>query len=160
MMSVFLSQLLAQEINNPALPDNLRDLTGTEFFGNLIPALISFAIVIGVIFFVFYLIYGAIQWISSGGDKGQMEQAKSKISNALIGIFILLSFFAILNLVECFFGIGLRRLDVGPFNITFTSGLSCQGGSTSGPVCGPTQQTCYDTDGNPFCWPAGGPCPN
>jgi hypothetical protein len=127
MMQTFLPQLIAQEVGNPVLPDTLRNLSGSQFFSRLIPALISFGLVIGVLFFVFYLIYGGIQWISSGGDKGQMEQARSKIFNALIGIIVLLSFFAILNIVECFFGIGLRQMEVGPFNITFTSGLNCQG---------------------------------
>jgi hypothetical protein len=124
-MNLFLSHLIAQEINNPALPGGLVDLSGSDFFGRLIPALLSFALVVGTIFFVSYLIYGGIQWISSGGDKMKIEQARSKISNALVGVIVLLAFFAILNLVECFFGIGLRQIEVGSFQINFSSSLFC-----------------------------------
>jgi len=125
------SLLIAQNVINPVL-GNLGLLTGPQFFGRLIPALISMGIVIGVIVFVFYLIYGAIQWISSGGDKMQMEQARSKLTNALVGITLLLGFFAILNLVECFFGIGLRQVTVGPFNISLTSSINCPRGGGGG----------------------------
>lgn len=124
-MNTQLTRLLAQEIGNPALPSDLGSLSGSEFFGRLIPALISFGLVVGGLFFLFYLIFGGIQWITSGGDKGAMEQARSKIMNALVGLVVIFSLFAILNLAECFFGIGLRRFDVGAFNISFTSGLNC-----------------------------------
>lgn len=158
-MEVFTTQLIAQEVGNPVLPDALRNLSGPQFFGNLIPALISFGLVIGVIIFVFFLVWGGIQWISSGGDKGQMEQARSKIFNALVGIIILLSFFAILNLVECFFGFGLRQLEVGPYNISFTSGLNCGGGGGYVPACEIGQHACYDENGDLFCVCETCPCP-
>ena len=123
METLILSSLIAQEIGNPALGP-LGILTGPEFFGKLIPALVGLGFVIGAIVFVFILIYGAILWITSGGDKMKMESARSKISNALIGVVILLGFFAILNLVSCFFGIGIGQITVGEFNITF-SGVIC-----------------------------------
>src|SRR5574339_594069 len=98
-------------LSNPAIPG--LGSSPTEFFGNLIPAALGLLLVIGVVVFVFYLILGAIDWISSGGDKAKYESAKHKISTAIIGITILLSFFAILSLVECFCGIGLRGITVG-----------------------------------------------
>ena len=123
METLIVSPLIAQIISNPALGD-LGALTGPEFFGKLIPALVGLGFVIGAIVFVFILIYGAIQWISSGGDKMKMESARSNIASALVGVVILLGFFAILNLVSCFFGIGIGRINVGEFNITF-SGVIC-----------------------------------
>lgn len=125
METLVLTPLIAQVINNPALGD-LGSLSGPAFFGKLIPALVGLGLVIGAIVFVFMLIYGAILWITAGGDKIRMEAARSKIANALIGIVILLGFFAILNLVNCFFGIGLSQFTVGEFNITF-SGAICPG---------------------------------
>ena len=166
-MNLLTSQILAQNIYNPVLGP-LGNLSGAEFFGRLISALISFGFVIGGIVFVFVFILGAIQWITSGGDKMRMEQARSKIFNALVGIIILFSFFAILNVVECFFGIGLRRLEVGPFNISLTGGLNCSGGAAPTPpgiceespppiVCPGPPVPCCDTEGNWSCQP--GPCP-
>ena len=156
----FSSQLIAQSINNPALGE-FGNMNPGAFFGGLISALLSLGLVIGAIVFLFYFILGGIGWISSGGDKMKLEQAKSRIANALIGIVVLLSFVAILNLVECFFGIGLRQVSVGPFSISFTSQLNCGGGGggDGATTCGPTEQTCYNNLGESFCWPAGEPCP-
>jgi hypothetical protein len=123
-MNIVITQLIAQSISNPAL-GSLGTLSPTAFFGRLIPGLLSFGLVIGVIVFLFILLQGAILWIASGGDKMKIEQAKSKLSNALVGIIILLSFFAIINLVECFFGIGLRSVYIGPFNISLSGALNC-----------------------------------
>lgn len=100
-------------INNPVLGPNLQGKTGLQFFQSFIPNLITLGLIIGVIFFFFILILGAIQWISSGGDKNALEEAKHKITNAIIGIVILFSVFAILKVIENFFGISILTLDIG-----------------------------------------------
>lgn len=129
---------IAQRINNPAI-GNLGNQPATQFFSNLISSLISFGLVIGTLVFMFMLLWGGIQWITSGGDKTNYEAARQKITNALIGLLVLFSFFAILNLVECFFGIGLRRITIGPFNIGFSSAPFCTSGSTPQPIPPPTR---------------------
>lgn len=103
-------------ITNPAL-GNLSSNSGIEFFQKLIPSLIGLAFVAGVIVFFFMLLLGAIQWMTSGGDKGNMEIARGRITSALIGIIILFSVFAIIKLVEGFFGISILALDIGPLII-------------------------------------------
>lgn len=104
-------------INNPILNPKLQDIAqnwiGTSFFSIFIPKLITLAIIIGILIFFFIMIMGAIQWISSGGDKTALEEAKKKITNAIIGIVILFSVFAILKLIENFFGISILTLDIG-----------------------------------------------
>lgn len=56
-----------------------------------------------------YLIYGGLQWIMSGGDKGKLEESKSKITNGIIGLAIVASAWAIYLLVDYFFGIGITK---------------------------------------------------
>lgn len=104
------------EITNPVI-GNLGTLTGVRFFQQFIPGLIRIAFVIGVIIFFFMLITGAISWISSGGDKGALETARSKITNALIGLVILFSIYAIVYIIEAFFGITILTLDIAPLVI-------------------------------------------
>jgi hypothetical protein len=116
---------LSQKISNPAL-GSFGNQTGAEFLSNLLPALISGFFVVGVTVFLFMLLLGGIQWISSGGDKGKAEMAKQTLTNAGIGVFILLSFFAILTFVECFFGIGLRQVTIGEYNISFMGSPVCK----------------------------------
>ncbi|HEX6977131.1 MAG TPA: hypothetical protein VF185_02100 [Patescibacteria group bacterium] len=108
--------LAADSISNPAL-GNLNTNSGVTFFQKLIPSLIGLAFVAGVLIFFFMLLLGAIQWITSGGDKGALEGAKGRLTNALIGIIVLFAVFAIIKLIEGFFGISILTLDIGPLII-------------------------------------------
>ena len=56
-----------------------------------------------------YLVYGGIQWIMSGGDKGKLEEARNKITNGIIGLAIVASAWAVYLLIDYFFGIGLAK---------------------------------------------------
>lgn len=105
------------QITNPVLNQKLQGKTGLQFFQTFIPNLVTLALIIGVAIFFFILVIGAIQWISSGGDKAGLEGARSKIANALIGIIILFAVFAILRVIEAFFGITILTLDIGPLVI-------------------------------------------
>ncbi len=108
---------LAQDLYNPALGPQLSQHTGLGFFQQLIPSFVGLAFIIGAIIFFFMLLIGAIQWISSGGDKGAVEAARSRLTQALVGIVVLFSAFAIIKVVEVFFGIHILTLDIGPLII-------------------------------------------
>ena len=107
---------LESGITNPVIGD-LNSLTGEGFFQKFIPSAIGLGFVIGVIIFFFVLLLGAIQWISSGGDKAAVEAARSKLSSAIIGLVVLFSIFAIIKLIEEFFGLSILTLDIGPLKI-------------------------------------------
>lgn len=108
-------------INNPALGPKLNSFTGGEggvnFFAALLPKLVGLGFVIGSILFLFVFIIGAIQWITSGGDKNALEGARAKISNGLIGLVILFASYAIIRLIEGFFGIDILALDIAGLKI-------------------------------------------
>ena len=113
-------------INNPALPFASNPGSGQGFFSSLIPALLAALLVIGGVVFIFMLLWGGLEWMTAGGDKGKIESARQRVSNAIIGVVILFSFFAILNVIECFFGIGLRGITIAAFNIQFNGAPLCQ----------------------------------
>ena len=106
------------QITNPAL-GNLDNPSnrGIGFFQQLIPALIGLAFVGGSLIFFFMLVLGAIQWITSGGDKAAVEGARGRITQALVGIILLFSVFAIVKLIETFFNINILSIDIGPLTI-------------------------------------------
>lgn len=106
-----MSGLLAQEIENPVGP---KFGSGIEFFQDFIPNLIILGFVIGALVFFFVMIIGAIQWITSGGDKAAVESARGKITSAIIGIVILFALFAVLRIIGDFFGIGILQLNLEP----------------------------------------------
>ena len=107
----------SNSITNPILGENLQGLSGVEFFQKFIPAAVGLGFVVGVIIFFFVMLLGAIQWITSGGDKNAVDAAKGKITNAVIGIVVLLSVFAIIKIIEGFFGFNILTLDIGPLKI-------------------------------------------
>lgn len=110
------SQVFAQ-IQNPFLSNFLQGLSGGEFLARLLPALITLLFVVGAIIFIFMFMLGAIQWITSGGDKAQTETAGKRITNALIGLTILFSLFAIIKLIETFFGISITVFNINDYAI-------------------------------------------
>lgn len=71
----------------------------------LIQSLLRFTLgIVGLLVFV-YLIWGGIEWITAGGDKSKTESARQKITNAIIGLAIVASAFAISIVLQNFFGI-------------------------------------------------------
>jgi TRAP-type C4-dicarboxylate transport system permease small subunit len=100
-------------ITNPILPSPSTGASGNAgvtFLQKAVPAAITLGFIVGVIVFFFTLLIGGIQWISSGGDKQAVEAARGKVSNALIGLVILFALFAIIQLLNTFFGVHLLQL--------------------------------------------------
>lgn len=73
--------------------------------GRLISGGIGLALVGAALAAFAYLILGGFQWITSGGDKAGTEAAREKITAAFIGLAIVATAWAIMKLIEVFFGI-------------------------------------------------------
>jgi hypothetical protein len=101
-------------INNPVLPPQYGTVgaggSAASIFSGIIRVLVQFALIIGVISFIFMFLLGAFQWITSGGDKDALQKARSRISHALIGLLVLFSLYAVLYLLGAIFGINLVQL--------------------------------------------------
>ncbi|MBP9718940.1 MAG: hypothetical protein KBD46_00560 [Candidatus Levybacteria bacterium] len=78
--------------------------------GNIIEKAVVFLFIIAVIIALFYLIWGGIKWILSGGDKGGVEAARATIIAAILGLIVTLASFFILTFVLKFFGVDLFSL--------------------------------------------------
>jgi uncharacterized membrane protein YjgN (DUF898 family) len=72
--------------------------------GTLINAAVSFVMIIAALLVFMYLIWGGIEWITSGGDKGKTESARNKITAAVLGLIVLAASYAILMLALRFLG--------------------------------------------------------
>lgn len=94
-----------ERIYNPALNPIFKGMGGAMFLGNLISLLITLFLIAGSIVFLFLILLGGIQWMTSGGDKAGVEAARNRITHALIGLLILFSAWAIILLIENFLGI-------------------------------------------------------
>lgn len=78
-----------------------------EDIGKLISNAAGVALIIAAILVFVFLIWGGIQWITSGGDKGKTEEARNRITAALVGLAIVAAAWAVVQLVSTFFGIDI-----------------------------------------------------
>lgn len=85
-------------------------------FSSLISKLITLVLIVAVVIAVFFLIWGGIKWITSGGDKQGVESARGHIIAAIIGLVIALLAFFIINVIGGLFGISLTELKLPSLN--------------------------------------------
>ena len=120
-----MNRLLAggdQGITNPIFNGAYQTLLGqtdggSGFFAKVIPSVVGLLFIFGALAFFFMFLWGAITWILSGGDKAHVENARGRITNALIGFVLMIATFAIVKLIEAFFGIDILSIDIGPLII-------------------------------------------
>lgn len=70
--------------------------------GQLVSLLVSMGLIIASLLVLLYLVWGGIQWISSGGDKQGLESAKNRLTAAVIGLTIVAASWAIFLLLKTF----------------------------------------------------------
>lgn len=117
-------KVFAQSICNPVLPailggcDGGPDTTagGAAGTSSLITTLASGMFLLGFMMAFIYLMVGSINWITAGGEKGKLEEARNRIINALIGIIILASMWAVMSLVAQFVGLDWEALPIPTIN--------------------------------------------
>jgi hypothetical protein len=74
---------------------------------DVIAAVILNLFAIAAVLLFLYLIWGGIQYVTSGGQKDQITAAHSRITAALIGLSIIASGYAVMLLVNYFFGLDI-----------------------------------------------------
>ena len=71
--------------------------------------LTAFLVIVGILVLI-YLLWGALDWITSAGDSGKISSARNKIVKAIIGLIVLASTFAIFGAIQAAFGLDLLKL--------------------------------------------------
>lgn len=74
--------------------------------GILVANLVNTALLLASIICLAYLIWGGLDWITSQGEKAQYEEARNKITYALLGLGIVAVSWLIWQLAIYFLGIG------------------------------------------------------
>ena len=72
----------------------------SKFLSNLVALIYSLAAVV----LIFMLLWGAFDWLTSGGEKEKVEAARNRITYALIGMILFAVAFAIIQLLGTFTG--------------------------------------------------------
>lgn len=76
--------------------------------GVFIGGAIKIFIIVAAVALLIYLLWGAFDWITSGGEKEKLEKARNKMTQAVIGIIIVIFVLAlfvvitseVLNIIE------------------------------------------------------------
>lgn len=101
-------------LKNPAVEATLGSVTNqaeagtttTSYFITIWQGLIT----ISALLLLVYLLWGAINWMSAGGDNSKVQKARDQMTNALIGFIILLGSFTIVGFIGQIVGFDLLTI--------------------------------------------------
>ena len=85
---------------------------GFRSVGNFITSALTLALAVAALTVLAMLIWGAFEWITSGGDKEAVGKARNRIINALIGLAVLAVAYALARVFANFTGLDLTNLTI------------------------------------------------
>jgi hypothetical protein len=83
----------------------------TGSFGELLSTIISWAIIIGALITLMFILIGGFNYVTAGDDSDKAEGARKTITNGVIGLIIIASAFVLWRLIitllnlNAFFGV-------------------------------------------------------
>lgn len=96
-----LAKIYFTDLEKVTLKSSLAGQPPAAIINALLPYIFSAA---GILLLI-YLVFGGFQFLTSGGDPGKTAAARSKITNALLGIGIVFTAYWIVQVVGMFLGI-------------------------------------------------------
>jgi hypothetical protein len=84
--------------------------TGEGVFGQfegIISVILGVLTVSAGLWFIFQLFGGALQWLSSGGEKQALQNAQKRIVNAIVGLFLVVFSYVLIALIGHIFGLNI-----------------------------------------------------
>lgn len=82
---------LIAAITNTALDPSMVGEDGGATLGLLMARLYRTAVMVGGVALLLYIAWAGINWITAGGDKNKVEEAKNRLTNAIVGMVILVA---------------------------------------------------------------------
>lgn len=79
---------------------------------SLVSGAITLILTLAALLFFFMLVIGGVQWIVSGGDKAASENARKRITSALVGLAIVFAAWAIGTLINTLFKVNIFTLSI------------------------------------------------
>ncbi len=85
---------------------------GFKSISNFITNVLTISFAVAILVVLAMLIWGAFEWITSGGDKDAVGKARNRIINALIGLAVLAIAFALTKLAGTFLGFDVGNIAI------------------------------------------------
>jgi len=79
---------------------------------NTIRNIVVFFVILAVVIALLYLVYGGIKWITSRGEKDQVEAARNHVIAAIVGLIVVFLAIFLLSIVLAAFGIKFEQLQI------------------------------------------------
>lgn len=114
---------LTLDLNQAAQRENFPG--ATNGINDVISSILSAVFVVAALLVLLYLIWGAIDWISAGGDSSKIQKARDKIIQSIIGVIVLASTLAIFGLLQYILGVDI---------LTFSTSRSSRTAGPSSPT--------------------------
>ena len=89
--------IVRADLGTVTAPDGF--IPETIGLGGIMTWILNVVFLIAAILALVYLIWGAISWITSGGDKGKTAEARGRIIAAVVGLILLAATWTILQIV-------------------------------------------------------------
>lgn len=101
------------DLTNEAARQGLIPSASTPevMFGRFLSTVLQGLMAIALLSALISLIWGAIDWINAGGEKGKVDSARNKITGAVIGVIVFASVLAIYMLVQNFLGVRILQFN-------------------------------------------------
>jgi hypothetical protein len=96
--------MICNPVLDPLIGGCNQTTTGSAALALILARMFRAVTVVGGLALLLYLAWGGVNWITSGGDKGKVEEAQHKITNAVLGMAFLVAVVAIANLLQGVFG--------------------------------------------------------
>jgi len=85
-------------INNNSIGEPMKVIT------DIISKVIGFLTIVAAIWFLIQVLIAGISWISAAGEKNKLTEARERLTNAFIGLLVVVASYGILSLAGQFFG--------------------------------------------------------
>lgn len=104
---------VADPCNNASSPVSqaLCSLANNDL-GKTLQNTVVFFVILTVIIALLYLIYGGVKWITSKGEKTEVEAARNHIIAAIVGLIVVVLAVFIVSIVLAAFGIKFNQLTI------------------------------------------------
>lgn len=82
---------------------------GQITIATILATFLRISLVVAGILLLIYLVIGGIQWLTSGGEKAALESARGRLTNAFIGLLIIVLVLVIIDLINRVLGLDILR---------------------------------------------------
>ncbi|MCE7897736.1 MAG: hypothetical protein DPW11_02460 [bacterium] len=97
-------------ITNTAIPGGESPDSAPQQFAITMATLWQTIIIVGGLAFLLYFLWGGLNWILAGGDKGKLDESRAKITQGLIGLAVLAASYVVVKFIESAIGLDLLNI--------------------------------------------------